>query len=299
MLWVPPGLFNVQPLSRSCGHLATARAPFFPKEAARRRVWWRAHRHSSPPATPLRADLVRPRRKPAETPKPSIRRGRYGQARFRFFPDLSRSDNAATPGNRPHGERVYDEAYRFPLSTGAARDRVPTRRFGAVQPALAHREPNNPPVSGRTAIANDLRKRQIVRNGSPIRSRPIAAQGQIPRRGRHGAKPPGGEPAAIRLRDGRSIGGHDRVHPVVVPPVRATEMSLPRMTTVRRRMVQHGRASFRITASGANTSGWTLASGNGNAQRVAGGNGNAQRSNGVKQARRPPRVAVIPTTHRA
>jgi hypothetical protein len=89
------------------------------------------------------------------------------------------------------------------------------------------------------------------------------------------------------------------VHPVVVPPVRATEMSLPRMTTVRRRMVQHGRASFRITASGANTSGWTLASGNGNAQRVAGGNGNAQRSNGVKQARRPPRVAVIPTTHRA
>jgi hypothetical protein len=39
------------------------------------------------------------------------------QVRYRFFPNLSGSDSAATPGNRPHGERVYDEAYRFPLST--------------------------------------------------------------------------------------------------------------------------------------------------------------------------------------
>ena len=57
-----------------------------------------------PARNAIRADLVRPRRKPAATPKPPTRRGGYGQARFRFYTDLSRRDSATTPANRPHAQ---------------------------------------------------------------------------------------------------------------------------------------------------------------------------------------------------
>ena len=68
------------------------------------RVWWRAHRHSHPPATPLRANRAGLHRKPSETPKPSTRRedtGRHAFASIQTFTDLYRRDSAAIPREPP------------------------------------------------------------------------------------------------------------------------------------------------------------------------------------------------------
>jgi len=69
------------------------------------RVRWRAHRHSHPPATPLRANRAGLHRKPPETPKPSTRRRiRAGTLSLLYRPLQTFTEEIAPryPGNRPH-----------------------------------------------------------------------------------------------------------------------------------------------------------------------------------------------------